>query len=102
MLGRLGGEEFAVCMPVVSLRDAKALAERLRCAVAGTEFATPAGPLTVTVSLGVACYHPGDTVAQLIERADGAMYAAKHAGRNRVRVHAPKLNDRVLQAPAPS
>jgi len=102
ILGRLGGEEFAVCMPVVTLRDAKALAERLRCAVAGAEFATPAGPVTITVSLGVACYHPGDTIAELIERADGAMYAAKHAGRNRVRVHAPKLYDEELQAPEPS
>ena len=55
-----------------------------------------------TVSLGVACYHPGDTIAELIERADGAMYAAKHAGRNRVRVDAPKLYDEELQAPEPS
>jgi diguanylate cyclase (GGDEF)-like protein/PAS domain S-box-containing protein len=99
ILGRLGGEEFAVCMPAVALQDAKALAERLRCAVAGAAFNTPEGPVNITVSLGVARYSPGDTVAALVERADAAMYVAKRAGRNRVRVQASKLDDRVLKAP---
>ena len=84
ILGRLGGEEFAVCMPAVALQDAKALAERLRCAVAGAAFDTPVGPVNITISLGVACYCPGDTVAMLMERADAAMYVAKHTGRDRV------------------
>jgi diguanylate cyclase (GGDEF)-like protein/PAS domain S-box-containing protein len=99
ILGRLGGEEFAVCMPAVLLQDAKELAERLRCAVAGTAFNTPEGPVEITVSLGVACYCQGDTVATLVERADAAMYVAKRAGRNRVGVQPCKLDDRALKAP---
>jgi diguanylate cyclase (GGDEF)-like protein/PAS domain S-box-containing protein len=98
-VGRLGGEEFVVCMPAVALQDAHALAERLRCAVAGTAFDTPVGPVHITVSLGVACYSPGDTVATLMERADDAMYVAKRTGRNRVCVQASKLDDTVLNVP---
>jgi diguanylate cyclase (GGDEF)-like protein len=45
-------------------------------------------PAVVTVSGGVACYAPDDTVATLLSRADAALYHAKEAGRNRV-VHAP-------------
>jgi diguanylate cyclase (GGDEF)-like protein/PAS domain S-box-containing protein len=85
MLGRIGGEEFLVCLPEVGLADARALADRLRCAIAAAPMATPAGPITVTVSIGVACFQRGDSVSSLMERADGALYAAKNAGRNRVR-----------------
>jgi diguanylate cyclase (GGDEF)-like protein/PAS domain S-box-containing protein len=99
ILGRLGGEEFAVCMPSVALVDAKALAERLRCAVSGTAFETPGGPVQITVSLGVASYIPGDTLESLIERADAAMYVAKRSGRNRVRSQGSKSENRVPKAP---
>jgi diguanylate cyclase (GGDEF)-like protein/PAS domain S-box-containing protein len=88
MLGRVGGEEFAVCMPSVDLPEAKALASRLRAAVARTELSTPRGPMRVTMSVGVACFVPGDDVSALAARADAAMYAAKRAGRNRVRARA--------------
>jgi diguanylate cyclase (GGDEF)-like protein/PAS domain S-box-containing protein len=84
-LGRIGGEEFAVCMPAIDLQDAKALASRLRHAVASVPLATPAGPMNVTVSIGVACFKPGDNADALTARADAAMYAAKRAGRNCVR-----------------
>ena len=88
ILGRVGGEEFAVCMPSVDLPEAKALASRLRLAVARTELSTPRGPMRVTMSVGVACFVPGDDVSALAARADAAMYAAKRAGRNRVRARA--------------
>jgi diguanylate cyclase (GGDEF)-like protein/PAS domain S-box-containing protein len=84
-LGRIGGEEFAVCMPRVPLREGKAIAERLRRAVAAQPFETPAGPLAATVSIGVTAYRPGDTPMTLMARADAAMYAAKQAGRDKVR-----------------
>ena len=90
MLGRLGGEEFGVCMPGVTLQDAEALAERLRRAVAGAPFETLAGLVSITVSIGVAAYKGGDSVARLMKRADTAMYAAKRAGRDRVKVHSLK------------
>ena len=102
ILGRLGGEEFAVCMPAVALQDAVALAESLRSAVAGAGINTPEGPVDITVSLGVACYRPGDTVATLIARADAAMYVAKRTGRNRVRVQATEIDDWVMEAPEPA
>ncbi len=87
ILGRVGGEEFAVCMPNVTLQDARALAERLRRAVALAPFETPVGPVGVTVSIGVAACKAGDGVAHLMRRADAAMYAAKRAGRDRVRAY---------------
>lgn len=86
MLGRIGGEEFAVCMPAIKIQQAKALAARLCVALADAQLATPAGPVNVTVSIGVASFIPGDTAEALIARADAAMYVAKRAGRNRVRV----------------
>jgi diguanylate cyclase (GGDEF)-like protein/PAS domain S-box-containing protein len=89
-IGRLGGEEFAVCMPDVTLREAEILAERLRRAVAAQPFDTPAGPVRVTVSIGVTAFNAGDSLTLLIERADAAMYAAKRAGRDRVTTHPPR------------
>lgn len=87
ILGRIGGKGFAVCTPALSLQDATALADRLRSAVAATPLATPAGPIKITVSIGVACFTPGDSVDALTARADAAMYAAKRAGRNLVRAN---------------
>lgn len=84
MLGRLGGEEFGVFMPGIRRHEARALAERLRLSVEGTPFATPAGPLPVTCSLGLALAQRGDTLSALLARADAALYAAKREGRNRV------------------
>ncbi|SFK88303.1 EAL domain-containing protein [Methylocapsa palsarum] len=88
-LGRIGGEEFAVCMPRISLRDAKGIAERLRHAVAAQPFDTQSGPLAVTVSIGVSAFTRGDTLKSLMERADVGMYAAKNSGRDRVRAACP-------------
>jgi diguanylate cyclase (GGDEF)-like protein/PAS domain S-box-containing protein len=88
VLGRIGGEEFAVCMPAINLRDAKTLAGRLRHAVGNARLATPAGPMSITVSIGVACFKSGESADALTARADAAMYAAKRAGRNRVRANA--------------
>ena len=84
MVGRVGGEEFAVCMPNVTTHDAWTLADRLRRAIAETTLPTPSGPVHITISVGVASLVAGDTVPALMDRADAAMYAAKRAGRNRV------------------
>ena len=60
--------------------------ERLRAAVGSEPVATAAGPLAVTVSVGVATSDPGDRdLAALLNRADQALYRAKNDGRNRVR-----------------
>ncbi|HET8554274.1 MAG TPA: two-component regulator propeller domain-containing protein [Rhodanobacteraceae bacterium] len=92
IIGRYGGEEFAICLPETSLESAMALAERLRQDIAATEVVTPVGSVRITVSIGVASLSPtsGDSLDILIARADKALYVAKEAGRNCVRasVHA--------------
>ncbi|HKL78739.1 MAG TPA: PAS domain S-box protein, partial [Gammaproteobacteria bacterium] len=79
--GRWGGEEFLIIAGHTDLDGAHQLAERVRRAVADSPFAD-AGK--VTISLGVAEIRGGESLEHLEERADGALYAAKAAGRNRV------------------
>src|ERR1700761_292371 len=85
---RYGGEEFAIIMPETEQRDAVKVAERLRATLAKLQLvhgAAGAGP-TVTFSIGIATRAPDETVQAdwLLTKADEALYAAKHAGRNRV------------------
>ncbi len=76
---RYGGEEMAILMPNASEKDAAGLATRLLAAIRAQEWENE----PVTVSIGVAeCSQPDMTVAQLIEAADRALYAAKAAGRD--------------------
>lgn len=85
LLGRMGGEEFLVVANTLSLADAMGLAERIRAAIAGTPcLCSPDTPIAITTSIGVAQPRAGETIEQLLERADEALYSAKHAGRNRV------------------
>jgi two-component system cell cycle response regulator len=89
LVARYGGEEFLVIMPESSLASASAVAERLRRAIGETLIAVSAEPaaLPVTISIGVAVTG-GETMlpGQLLKHVDDALYAAKHAGRNRVMV----------------
>ena len=83
---RFGGEEFLVLMPATDKTEAAhAAAERVRHAVARVDWNGIDAGLEVTVSAGVAIAGSDDTVEALIGRADMALYAAKHDGRNRVR-----------------
>lgn len=86
LVGRLGGEEFAILAPETPLSNAGILAERLRELLSTMEVSTPSGPLRITVSIGVASRAgvPGETFAGILKRADVALYAAKTGGRNRV------------------
>jgi diguanylate cyclase (GGDEF)-like protein len=83
-LGRMGGEEFIVLLPHVDAQQAQAAAERLRAAVEGARPVLAGTPWSMTVSIGVAARTDGEDFDTLLRRADTAMYAAKHAGRNRV------------------
>lgn len=85
MVARIGGEEFAVWMPAVTLNEAKAFAERLCRSMNRQPFETAAGPVAATVSIGVAAFQNGDDLNYLMTRADAALYSAKQAGRNRVK-----------------
>ncbi len=91
LVARFGGEEFFVAMPDVDQAQAAAAAERIRSAVEDRPFAVPravpgaAGPLHVTVSIGVAIGTAHETDAEeIIRRADAALFRSKHEGRNRV------------------
>ncbi|MBH8578506.1 GGDEF domain-containing protein [Bisbaumannia pacifica] len=81
MLARLGGEEFAVLLPLTPKPQALNVAQRLRERVAGHDFGLPRHRLTI--SLGVAEYRIGESREALIDRADCHLYVAKESGRNR-------------------
>ena len=94
LVARYGGEEFTVVMPGAGPELAVEVAERLQRAVAALGKVHPAAPGgVVTISIGVACETPtpGRTVADLIADADGALYEAKDAGRNQVKLGAALL-----------
>ncbi|HEU4949060.1 MAG TPA: GGDEF domain-containing protein [Kribbella sp.] len=104
VIGRFGGEEFVITLPGSDLDDATVTADRLRSAVAASPLAAMcAGVLDdpgldpdtfrLTVSIGVAVYPAdGSGVDDLLLRADRAMYAAKAAGRDKVRLAADCLS----------
>ncbi|MBS0244212.1 MAG: PleD family two-component system response regulator, partial [Proteobacteria bacterium] len=83
---RLGGEEFVIIMPDTELSRAMQVAERVRACVDAEPFQLGGGrTLAVTASVGVSTLeHRDETPETLFKRADNALYAAKHAGRNRV------------------
>ena len=85
MVARYGGEEFAVILPATSLVHALGLANGLGAAVKGRRMllkSTGRDLGRITVSLGVACYRPGESASDLVRRADAALYAAKDRGRD--------------------
>jgi len=94
LLGRYGGEEFVLTLRAGAVEAAR-VADELRAAVADEPVPTSAGPVPVTISLGVTYLRDGDLegdpsadalVSTLLRRADRCLYLAKHAGRNRVHV----------------
>lgn len=81
LLIRWGGEEFLVLLPATELAEAGPMAERIRLEIKAEQFSRVG---QITVSLGVAQLHEGDSVDSLIQRVDAAMYEAKQKGRDRV------------------
>ncbi|ADW76433.1 diguanylate cyclase (plasmid) [Rahnella aceris] len=84
LVARYGGEEFVILLHSATANDAEVVAERIRQSV--TQAAIPHALSqvadTVTVSQGIMQWSPGMTSLELLKRADGALYDAKHAGRN--------------------
>jgi len=92
LLGRLGGEEFAVLLPAIPHDAAIKVAERLRAGIEQTPMPHPDGGIGLTVSIGLALAQISDrTFEQIIARADAALYRAKTAGRNRVERDQPPI-----------
>jgi two-component system cell cycle response regulator len=84
---RYGGEEFVIVMPETDLHVAGLVAERLRRSIAGEPFAVHKGAkrIEVTISIGLSTLErKGEAIADVLKRADTALYRAKHDGRNRV------------------
>jgi diguanylate cyclase (GGDEF)-like protein len=85
LLGRLGGEEFAILLPSTASAEAERLAERLVAQVAASSVSYGDRLISMTVSVGLTVATPADrSIEQVIARADDALYRAKGSGRNRV------------------
>jgi len=82
LIGRLGGEEFALLLPGIALPQAGKLSESLRAGIAGIQV--EGFTVTVTASVGVAEWRPGESLSDLLHRADLALLSAKRTGRNRI------------------
>jgi diguanylate cyclase (GGDEF)-like protein len=84
LVGRYGGDEFIFLLVETTAQDAARVADRICRNIAGTTIKTDRGPLTMTVSIGVAALYDGcPSMIDLLNRADKALYNAKKAGKNR-------------------
>jgi diguanylate cyclase len=84
VFGRYGGEEFLLLLRASSMQQAQAIVERIRTSIAEGEWHQVAPDLQVTVSVGIAAFRAGESIRELISRADVGLYEAKRGGRNRV------------------
>ena len=85
-VGRWGGEEFLAVLPNADSRQALQIAERVRQAVAEHDWNRQGLDTPVTLSIGVSQHQPAEMIGDCVARADAALYASKHGGRNRVEV----------------
>ncbi|MBE7421257.1 MAG: hypothetical protein EFKGCFLK_01266 [Rhodocyclaceae bacterium] len=90
LMARYGGEEFSALLPDTSRGEALAIAERLRNGVewASLTLGERGETVSVTISLGLAEARAGETLDEVVGRADGALYRAKESGRNRAEIAA--------------
>jgi diguanylate cyclase (GGDEF)-like protein len=85
IVGRMGGEEFALLLPEASLESAIAVGERFRRLVVERPICVGDDHIQVTISVGVGASHAETTgIGQMLKEADKALYEAKRSGRNRV------------------
>lgn len=85
-LYRYGGEEFIIMLPNTPIETALVIAERIRKLIGNTSIKIDNLPVRTTVSIGISMIYPDKSVETSIEEADKAMYAAKQAGRDQVRL----------------
>ncbi len=85
VMGRLGGEEFAVLLPRTAAVAAAGMADRIRLGIGSRLISVGTDEVAVTISVGVATMQgPGESIDAMLKRGDGLMYRAKMGGRNRV------------------
>jgi diguanylate cyclase (GGDEF)-like protein len=95
VVGRFGGEEFTVLLPRTDAAGACRIAERLRSSAGGLSIPAEAARINVTVSIGVSVLgQHGNDLFELLAAADVALYRAKDAGRNQVRLYSPRAPGR--------
>lgn len=91
VISRIGGEEFCAVLIDVDQEKAKAVAERVRSVFADLTLVIEQGQLHATVSVGLAMFEGDEDFPALLNRADAALYQAKHNGRNQVKLAALRL-----------
>lgn len=84
LFARYGGEEFTILLPVRHQTDGQAVAERLRQVIEAQPCLSAAGPIPITISIGVAFHRAAHSLEEVLSRADAHLYEAKQSGRNRV------------------
>jgi diguanylate cyclase len=83
-IARFGGEEFVFLLPHTQMADGLALLDRLRGTIEACPFHFKGEPVTITVSMGITTFKPGERSDLVLKRADQALYRAKAEGRNRI------------------
>ena len=83
MMARYGGEEFVLMLPRTPLDEAQQVLTRLQRALTKALFMHEGKDVFVTFSAGVTLYRPGETLEAALDRADVALYEAKHTGKNK-------------------
>lgn len=88
IIGRIGGEEFALLLPETSIEEATEVAERLRVTIASDNLPIENQlPISFTVSIGISSMKsPDNNLDVLLNMADKGLYVAKNSGRNRVSI----------------
>lgn len=83
-IARFGGEEFIVLMPETSAEEAKFVADKLRKKIEESPFNFKKEPVQITISFGISEFSQGESLEEVFQRADKALYKAKENGRNQV------------------
>lgn len=86
VVARLGGEEFGIYMPHTEISTGRLVAERIRIEISSSPLVVDGSEISMSTSIGIAQKEPGESIEDVLKRADMALYQAKAEGRNRVKL----------------